>query len=162
MPLRTKTLALYLKHLAVAWPGLSLAIFVATLPLAYTPLSVIFAPPDCAPCFAGYWAVGALVGFWLNRRDCSRAASWVWLAPLALTAFSLPVYFRFPMDLGWSGVWTAYFSKNCGGSECLVELMETAPLITCVAYSLGALWARRQCRAGDRVSRRSPPARSEA
>lgn len=143
-------LKLYAKHLAIAWPGLWLATALLAAILDRTAVDYLFDTPSSAPYFAGYWVVGLLVGYWLNRMERASAAQWVWLPPLVLLAWAFRSDYL-SLSGGWLNTWGSYFTKNCTRSECLGEAFATIPFYTCVAYSLGAWWARRRGLVGGRA-----------
>lgn len=133
----------YVKHLAIAWPGLWLGTGLLGLALEHSRAGHLFDLPGSAPLFAGYWVVGALSGYWINRCGRSRAALWVWLPPLAVLAVSFWSEYR-TLSGGWPDASAAFFSSDCSSSECLGELLFTSPAVTCIAYSAGAWWALRR------------------
>lgn len=89
------------------------------------------------------WAPEILAGFlfgWLAyRRIPSR---------LAFGAFAVPAVILFWNVVSWQramsqydSTWSTFFGTGCGGSECLYQLIVTAPFYTAVAYSAGSVVA---------------------
>jgi hypothetical protein len=97
-----------------------------------------FAPAVCVVTF--------IVGLWVNRRWRTRAACYVWIVALVWFGLGFLELYR-----GWDPSWAHktrrqyvvddLFGKtvDCSGSECMYELLFTAPLMASLAYSLGAL-----------------------
>lgn len=81
-------------------------------------------------------------GLIINRFLPHRSAGWVWLLPTAWLIYSVA---RFPHWEGqgnwWLYVWSTFFGRDCGASECVYEWMYTAPFYASAAYSVGALFA---------------------
>ena len=78
-----------------------------------------------------------LVGYFFYKKMPSKSAFVVWLVPLAFLVWSA---WSWHLTMSkYDSVWDTYFGRGCGGSECLYELMLTAPSYSCIAYSLGAL-----------------------
>jgi hypothetical protein len=136
-----RRVGVYLAHLSVAWP----LTFALGLALASTSAvgGALFDVPNSSPVFAGWLALGAALGFGLNRRHASLAACFVFLPPFVLFLHEASITMGMPFGGGWAGVWTAFFSRNCASSECLNELLVTAPLLSSVSYSVAAFAARR-------------------
>lgn len=103
------------------------------------------------PYSPAFWGSALLVGFALNRKSEDKVA--YWLGPIALLTFaflivaSLPSYEKSSYEVAMSGhsymryTWGQLFSidpNKCPGDECLGKLLFTAPVLNCVAYSLGA------------------------
>ncbi|HXR97686.1 MAG TPA: hypothetical protein VN709_07565 [Terriglobales bacterium] len=153
-----KTATLYLKHLGIAWPGVTIgALVLGALPNRLG-LIWLFGIPNGAPFFVGWLGAGAVLGYVMNSKDRTRAAYLTFIPALAMLLTDLPGTLHMSVDGGWAGVWTAYFSKNCSSSECLNELLMTAPLYACAAYSLAA-WAalRRDRRTTERSAKLLDP-----
>jgi hypothetical protein len=89
--------------------------------------------PIWLPCIAA----GLLAGQFLYRSIPSRLAFLAWLPPAAFLLWSAWSWQK-SMAV-YDSTWDTYFGKNCGGSECLYELLLTAPFYTGLGYSLGAL-----------------------
>lgn len=138
-----ETVTLYLKHQAIAWPGVTTGCILLGIPPIQGAL-LLFGVPNGAPVFAGWLLAGGTLGYLINRKDCSWAACLVFFPPLAVFLWGLWVALHATVDGGWTGMWTAYFSNNCGASECMDEGFLTAPLYACVAYSLAAWLALRR------------------
>jgi hypothetical protein len=95
-----------------------------------------------SPCTA---VVAGLLGFLVARWWGDRRAFWVWVAGLVWFVFGLHESYS-----GWSPAWfhetRAQYTfdtllgpgTRCSGSECLGELIFTAPLVCSVAYSVCA------------------------
>lgn len=135
---------LYLAQTAIAWPGLLALGLILGLILDPLGLGFLFGIPAAAPVFAGWVGMGLAAGYALNRKIQSASACFVLILPLALFAWDVRVAYSARYGLGWAGVWTEFFSRRCGGSECLNEGFVTAPLVASTAYCLGAFAALRQ------------------
>jgi hypothetical protein len=101
-----------------------------------------------------FWGSGLLLGFLVTKRKSNRSACWVWVAGAIwlglgmLNAYSPlgshPWYNPPWCPRGCSflqQVWDDMFDvtgNKCGGSECLGELLFTAPFFCSIAYSVGA------------------------
>ena len=92
------------------------------------------------PCFIAFLAVGFCLGFWINRWLKSKLAKWVWVRALALWCVFLQDQIRMPGPQGvLHSIWTNYFgNSNCGGTECVYELVGTWPLFSSIGYSIGS------------------------
>jgi hypothetical protein len=78
------------------------------------------------------------LGFMSHRFSKSQAAVWVWLLPTAVLMFNLlPSVLSSPSAA--KNAWINYFSRDCGGTECLGELLVTAPFYTSLAFTFGWL-----------------------
>ena len=103
------------------------------------------------PYSPAFWGSAFLVGFALNRDSEDKLA--YWLGPMALLSLallivaSIPGYEESSYEVAMSNhsfmrhTWGQLFSidpNKCGGDECLGKLLFTAPVLNCVAYSLGA------------------------
>ena len=87
------------------------------------------------------WILEAVIclfaGYFLYTKMPSKLSFVVWLVPLAFLVWSA---WSWHLTMSkYDSVWDTYFGRGCGGSECLYELMLTAPFYSCIAYSLGAL-----------------------
>lgn len=149
-PESSNWLGLYAKHVLIAWPGIFLATLVVGILVSATPLVYLFSPDLNAPWFPGMVISGLLAGFYFNARDRCASASWVFALPLAYFFWSTYSEASLPPYGGFSFVWQNYFTRNCGATECLGELLATGPLYAGVAYSIGAWWVRHR---GPRRSR---------
>ena len=91
--------------------------------------------------------VGALLGFYVNRRTKDRSASFVWIIPLIFLSRAVAIEAH-SFSPAWSSqslgtyLWANFASMSCGETECLYELFFTAPFLSGLAYSLGAAFSR--------------------
>jgi len=94
---------------------------------------------------------GGVLGYLVNKRLVHLSASFVWVPPAiwllrgileAVNSFS-PTWARTNLS---SYIWNDFFGPNCQGSECLNELVFTAPFAGAVAYSISACFAWLQAR----------------
>ena len=132
----------------------------------HIPLALIAAPiggailsfvlRDDIPYGPSIWIAAAALGFLVNRKLRNIAACWVGaLAVVGLcllilhwhSAYENSAYYREKTgDSYWVYLVQLLFttdSNNCGGSECLGELIFTTPVVSAVAYSIGAFLALR-------------------
>jgi hypothetical protein len=79
---------------------------------------------------------GILVGRLFYSRAPSRVAFVAWLVPCILLAWN--VWSDQQTMSAYDSTWDTFFGRNCGGSECLYQLVLTVPFYAGVAYSLGA------------------------
>lgn len=102
------------------------------------------------PFFFPFLVVGFGLGYLINKQLKSKSAQWVWVLPLLLFSILLTDQIRYPDAQGrLYDIWLAYFGNNdtnCGGTECLYELLGTWPLFSAMAYAIGSLAARKRYR----------------
>ena len=99
---------------------------------------------------------GFFLGWSLGGFLRHRVMVWVWVIPALVFGF---VYFSFPnCPLDWfrnacldsPSARTLFFGSNCApGASCLYQVWFTFPFLAAVAYSLGALIARRMSWLGN-------------
>ena len=132
----------YLGHLGSA----TLAAGVIAVILSFM-LSGVFKEPLLPGALFG----GAIMGYLVNRNMRDLAALLVWLVPLAWLIYgirdSAASYSEAWAQQSRSAyIWDTFFGTHCGGSECLNELLFTAPFLSSVAYSITAYFASRNIR----------------
>jgi hypothetical protein len=96
------------------------------------------------PTFLAPGLIGLAGGFFVGRRS-PRLLSWfVFLIPLILGIWELVTWIRLePHGNEIAGLLRDNFlGTRCGASECLEELLITAPLIASIAYAMGAEFGR--------------------
>ena len=79
-------------------------------------------------------AVGFFLGCLIYGFSRNKATMLGWLLPAVLLSWAV----AFWPESG-SSAWDAFFSKDCGMSECLYQPILTVPFYTGAAYSFGAL-----------------------
>jgi hypothetical protein len=84
--------------------------------------------------------MGILLGGIAYRRLPTKLAFYVGVPP-AVLLFSSAWHWQQTMAI-YDSTWDTYFGKGCAGSECLYELLLTAPFYTSLAYTVGALASR--------------------
>jgi len=116
--------------------------------------------------------VGVYFGWMLGRRLQHRCMLWIWIIPLAILAYAFvapplvrpyaSVLFR-PEDSIQARL-SFYFGWGCQPREhCIKQLFITMPFYASVAYSLGALLARKtSLKARENSGINATPARSES
>lgn len=136
----------YLGHVAIGWPGVMILGFGGTIivgaKLGINPDSALSARISAAigpPLFPLELVIAAGLGYALNRRRGDFAATFVWIPAAVVLAWGISIVVAQPFDGGWAGVWRQYFGSNCQSSECLGEVIVTAPLYTSILYSAAAL-----------------------
>lgn len=135
------TLIVHIPLALIAAPALS---FILSLLLGY---SFPYGPSIIA---------GAALGFLVNRKLRNLAACWVGVLPvvgLALlilhwhSGYESSAYYRERTgDSYWVYLDEELFttdSNKCANSECLGELIFTMPVVSAIAYSIGAILALR-------------------
>ena len=99
------------------------------------------------PFFPIQIALGAYLGWKLYSRWQHRSMLWVWILPvLVLTYAVIAISTLSPWSYSPSdtGPLSHYFGWGCQADyRCYDQLTFTEPFYTSVAYSLGALWARK-------------------
>ena len=88
------------------------------------------------PYFAGPILMAFILG-WVAHRSASRGAAWMWVLPTLALAWNVMTWKSYSPLPRWDDVRANFFTSNCGDSDCLYELLITAPFYTSVAYSLG-------------------------
>ncbi len=89
------------------------------------------------PYFAGPILAGFILGVLSHRWFRSSSAPWVWLLPAMILAFNVATWKSHIARSNFSDAWANYFTSDCGASECLYEILITAPFYTSVAYTVG-------------------------
>ena len=103
------------------------------------------------PLFGAFLIIGFCFGFWINRWLGSNLAKWAWVPALALLSIFLQDQIHTHGSQGTlHEIWINYFgNSNCGGTECVYELVGTWPLFSSIGYSLGSL-------VGQRLRKKTP------
>jgi hypothetical protein len=87
-----------------------------------------------------FWVPEIVAGLLLGRLCYlllpSKAAFFAWLLPGVFLLWSAWSWQR--TSSMYDSTWDTFFSKSCGGSECLYELLLTVPFYSGVGYSVGA------------------------
>lgn len=99
-----------------------------------------------------YWLWVSLLGFLVNIYTHNRSAAWIgilgliYMGAMVLWDFSVighsDYYLRLPGG-PWQYEWNQLFTSKCSDSECLGELLITAPTLALISYSIGAAIALR-------------------
>jgi hypothetical protein len=89
------------------------------------------------PYFTGPVVVSFLFGAFSRRFFRTRSALWVWVLPTLVLLVDILTWQSHSSRSRWADVWANYFGSSCGDTECLGELLVTAPFYTSVAYTLG-------------------------
>jgi hypothetical protein len=140
---RTKELGMFVLHAILALvvsPVLGGAITLVLRPLLGDSENALFDVPY-GPLF---WIPALLVAFLLNRKLHNDSAKWVWIVGLLWLFCRMVVTLRW-YDSRWCNgcsspqfIWYSYFSyRNCM-QECLGQLLATLPMLSSVAYAIGA------------------------
>ena len=100
------------------------------------------------PLFLGALLGGAIMGYLVNRNMRDATALLVWIIPLAWLIYgirdSAASYSEVRAQQSRSAyIWDSFFGTHCSGSECLNELLFTAPFLSSVSYSITAYFASR-------------------
>jgi hypothetical protein len=109
------------------------AFYSAVSGLPYFPVQIVFA---------------LILGWLLGRALRHRSIVWVWVLPLAILCYSVTTYrVMIPTSvlasIGQSR-FSHYFGWGCRPeNHCLDQLLITMPFYSCLAYSLGAAFARK-------------------
>lgn len=103
--------------------------------------NVLLSPPY-APLL---WSPALLVGFLLNRALRNNSAKWVWIMGLLWLISRIFITLRWYNPRWCHGcsapqfIWYSYFSYRDCMQECLGQLFGTTPMLSSVAYSIGAM-----------------------
>jgi len=100
------------------------------------------------PVWAPEIAAGLLIGWVAYKRFPSRFAFLSFAVPAMILVWSAVSWQRTMSQ--YDSTWDTFFGTGCGGSECLYQLLITAPFYGAVAYSAGAVIAH--CRGHKRAS----------
>jgi len=99
------------------------------------------------PFFPVQAAVGAYFGWKLYLRWEHRSMLWVWILPclvLTYAVIAIPTFSPWSYSAADTGPLSHYFGWGCRADDrCYDQLTFTEKFYTSVAYSLGALWARK-------------------
>lgn len=132
----------FLGHLALATYGI--------LALSFLPeilLHFVIGPQDrfldyfvVGPTLALPIILGLLAGHRFGKRLPALASRLLWVPPFLLLAHEL--YWGYKLPYPGENVpmhlWNNYVGTRCGDTECLNEAFLTAPLVSALAYTLGA------------------------
>lgn len=132
--------------------------------LVYLPFYVVLSTLLKEPLLPAVLLAGAVVGYFMNRKEKDRSAYFIWVVPLIFVGYEILDNSR-SFSQSWAHqsfprfIWDNFFGQECGGSECLDELFFTAPLFAATGYSVAAYFAprfsRKEARSVSRVSRNS-------
>jgi hypothetical protein len=89
------------------------------------------------PYFLGPTITASVLGFFSHRVWKTNAGLWVWLFPAVILVSNLLSWKSYTSRSNLADAWANYFGSDCGDSECLNELLVTAPFYSSVAYSVG-------------------------
>lgn len=110
--------------------------------IIYWPLGAIFKEPIVPAAIVG----GGLLGYLVNKKMVDLSASFVWILP-SIWLFREILDTAKTFSPSWAGtnlssyIWDNYFGSQCGGSECLNEVLFSAPCVAAIAYSVTAFFA---------------------
>jgi hypothetical protein len=89
------------------------------------------------PYFLGPIVAAFVLGLFSNRVWKTNAGFWVWLLPAVILVWNVFSWKSYTSRSNLADAWANYFGSDCGDSECLNEVLVTAPFYTSVMYSLG-------------------------
>jgi hypothetical protein len=123
----------------------------ATLAAGVTAGILEVTAPFRNPFFLGALLGGAIMGYLVNRKVRDVAALLVWLVPLAWLIYgirdsSASYSEAWTQQSRFAYIWDNFFGTHCSGSECLNELLFTAPFLSSVTYSITAYFASKNIR----------------
>lgn len=91
------------------------------------------------PVFLGPICIALILGCAVTLKFGYRRSSiWVWAAGLLVFILFLGDWMTSIRAHHWTRVWDNFFGRDCNDSECLYELIATAPFYTSLAYSIAA------------------------
>jgi hypothetical protein len=130
----------YLVHAAVASYGIMILgeviEYLIGLPLGSQNrrLDYIFIGPS----FLFPILAGVILGFILGTGLPKLSSRLLFIFPLAMMAWELWAFVHSHFEVTWQNFVNNFLGTNCTSSECLEEAWITSPLISSLAYSLGA------------------------
>jgi hypothetical protein len=89
------------------------------------------------PYFLGPILVAFALGFLGDRVWKTQSAIWVWLLPTIILVWNVLTWRSYTNRSNAADAWVNYFGSDCRGSECLYELLITAPFLY-----VGRIYAR--------------------
>lgn len=111
-------------------------LFLAGLMTAITHRSTFLDTPlNIGPIIAGA-VFAALVTLKFGYR---KTSVFVWLAGVLIFAVFLREWTNEIQARRWGRIWDNFFGANCGATDCIDELLATAPLYASIAYSFTAV-----------------------
>jgi hypothetical protein len=90
------------------------------------------------PTFLFPISAGMIAGYILGDSLPKASSRLLLLLPLAMMSWDLSAFLNSNYDVTLHNFINTYLGKNCTSSECLGEAWVTSPLISAIAYSLGA------------------------
>jgi hypothetical protein len=84
--------------------------------------------------------MGLIIGYYLGKSLPALSSRLIFLIPLFLMAYEVWISVKYGLHDGTAlkNITDNFFGVNCSASECLGELVNTAPLFSSVAYAIGA------------------------
>jgi hypothetical protein len=127
-----------------------LSIVVGLLTRNSGPVNVVDYPVDQqvfrvlvdSPYFLAPITAAFVLGLFSNRVWKTNAGIWVWLFPAVFLVWNVFSWKSSTSRSNLADAWANYFGSDCDGSECLYEVLVTAPFYTSVAYSVGSIAMR--------------------
>ena len=89
------------------------------------------------PYFLAPIVVAFVLGLLSNRVWKTNSGFWVWLLQTLILVWNVFSWKSYTSRSNLADAWANYFGSDCGASDCLYEVLVTAPFYTSVAYSLG-------------------------
>ena len=98
------------------------------------------------PTYLFFILVGSDLGYVVNRRQCSRAAPWVWILPTIWSVYAVARDLSSGIHQGESVLGYIWNTLILGNHELALisQWMIAAPIFTSLAYSFGAWLAIRR------------------
>jgi hypothetical protein len=105
----------------------------------------ILLPMFAGPTYLFFILVGSVLGYFVNRRQCSRVALWVWILPTIWSGCWAAVDLSSGIHHGENVLGYIWNTLILGNHELALisQWMIGVPVITSLAYSLGAWLAIR-------------------
>jgi hypothetical protein len=85
---------------------------------------------------------GLILGFIFGARLPRSSSRLLFIFPLAIMAWEVWVFIHYNDEVTWRNFVNNFLGTNCTSSECLEEGWITSPLVSSLAYSLGAEFGR--------------------
>lgn len=83
-----------------------------------------------------------VLGLFSHRVWKTNASFWLWVVPAVFLVWNVFSWKSYTSRSNLADAWANYFGSDCGESECLYEVLVTAPFYTSVAYSVGSIAMR--------------------
>jgi hypothetical protein len=91
-----------------------------------------------APTFLFPIIAGLCMGILFGSRLPALLSRCLFILPFAMLLWEVWVFMKFNNDVTWQNFYNTYLGTQCESSECLGGLVVTSPLVSSLAYTVGA------------------------